>query len=88
MQAEFDGLGAAGAFAEIVLSFRAYAQCCVDYKWLLKWKGDQHGMIDVTKSGLVAKGYGQVEGVDYFDMFAPTCIDRVKQTHRNNDMLL
>ena len=44
----------------------------VESKWLLKWKSDAHGMIDRAKARLVAEGYSQVEGVDYFETFAPT----------------
>ena len=32
----------------------------------------EHGMIDRAKARFVAKGYNQVEGVDFFDTFAPT----------------
>ena len=38
----------------------------------MKWKADEHGMIDRAKARFVAKGYSHVEGVDYFDNFAPT----------------
>ena len=35
-------------------------------------------MIDRAKSSLVAKGYSQGEGVDYFDMYVrPHCINHV-----------
>ena len=70
MEAEFDGLEAANTFAGI--SRVPEGSNIVDSKWLLKWKGDKHGIIDRAKARLVAKRYSQVEGVDYFDTFAPT----------------
>ena len=54
MQAEFDGLEAAGTFAEI--SEIPEGSNIVDSKGLLKWKGDEHDMIDRAKARLVAKG--------------------------------
>ena len=42
MQAEFDGLDAAGTFTEI--SEIPEGSNIVGSKWLLKWKGDEHGM--------------------------------------------
>ena len=47
MQAEFDGLEAVGTFAEI--SEIPEGINIVDSKWLLKWKGDEHGMNDRAK---------------------------------------
>ena len=38
----------------------------------LEEEGDERGMIDRTKARLVAKGYSQGEGVDCFDICAPT----------------
>ena len=59
---EFDGLVAAGTFAEVT----KIPEGCdiVDVKWLYKWKGDWHGMVDRAKARMVAMGYSQVEGVD------------------------
>ena len=68
-KAEFDGLEAAETFAEI--SEVPPGSNTVESKWLLKWKGDEHGMIDGAKVRVVAEGYSQVEGVDDFDTFAP-----------------
>ena len=70
MQAEYDGLEAAGTFGEI--SEIPEGSNIVESKWLLKWKGDEHGMVDRVNARLVAKGYSQVKAVTCFDRFAPT----------------
>ena len=44
----------------------------VNAKWLYKWKGDSHDMVDRAKARMVAMGYSQVEGVHYFETFAAT----------------
>ena len=43
----------------------------IDSKWVFKIKRSPNGEIDKYKACLVAKGYMQVEGLDYTDMFAP-----------------
>ena len=48
MQAEFDGLEAADTFAKI--SEVPAGSNIVESKWFLKWKGDEHGMIDRAKA--------------------------------------
>ena len=70
MRTEFNGLMAAGTFVELT---EIPERCnIVDAKWLYKWKGDSHCMVDRAKARKVAIGYRQVEGVDYFEAFAPT----------------
>ncbi|GJS81876.1 retrovirus-related pol polyprotein from transposon TNT 1-94 [Tanacetum coccineum] len=40
-------------------------------KWLLKNKHDEQNTIIHNKACLVAKGYGQLEGIDFKESFAP-----------------
>ena len=43
----------------------------VGSKWVFRTKKDAAGNVVCHKAQLVAQGYSQVEGVDYFDTFAP-----------------
>ena len=43
----------------------------VDCKWVFKIKKNSAGEIDKYKAQLVAHGFTQVQGVDYYEMYAP-----------------
>ena len=42
-------------------------------KWVYKVKYGASGQVDKLKARYVAKGYAQVEDLDFFDTYAPTC---------------
>jgi len=68
IQVELDNLKAAGTW-EIVERLRDTN--VVDSKWVFRVKKDADGNISKWKARLVARGFTQVYGVDYFETFAP-----------------
>ena len=41
-------------------------------RWTFKWKSNPFGEVAKAKATLVARGFSQTEGVDYFQKFSPT----------------
>jgi hypothetical protein len=46
-------------------------QNVVDTKWVFHNKQDEHGVVTRNKARLMAKGYSQVEGLNFDETFAP-----------------
>jgi hypothetical protein len=51
-------------------------QNVVGTKWVFRNKHDEHGVVTRNKAQLVAKGYSQVEGLDFDETYAP--VDRLE----------
>jgi hypothetical protein len=54
-------------------------QNVVGTKWVFCNKQDEHGVVKRNKAWLVAKGYSQVEGLDFDETFAP--VARLESIH-------
>jgi hypothetical protein len=54
-------------------------QNIVGTKWVFRNKQDEHGVVTRNKAQLVAKGYSQVEGLDFNETYAP--VARLESIH-------
>lgn len=68
IQAELESLVANGTWCVVE---RPASANVVDLKWVLHVKKNAAGEIDKYKARLVARGFTQVYGVDYYETFAP-----------------
>ena len=69
MEAELQSLWENEVFEEVD---RPAGKKVIGTKWVLRVKTDASGNLDKFKARVVAKGYRQMEGVDYDETFAPT----------------
>ena len=69
MKSEMDSLKENGVY---VLVDRPVGKKVVKSKWVYRVKTDENNGNDKFKARVVAKGYSQVEGIDYDQTFSPT----------------
>eukprot|EP01018_Ginkgo_biloba_P002260 Gb_17709 [translate_table: standard] len=69
MQVEYDTLMRNNTWDLVVLPSGKKPIGC---KWVYKVKCKVDGTLDKYKARLIAKGFSQVEGIDYDETFAPT----------------
>ena len=70
MDSELQGLKDSGTFT--VLDSLPVGEKAVGSRWVFAYKKDSEGNIVKTKARLVAQGFMQREGVDFFETSAPT----------------
>ena len=68
MQAELDSLIKHGTFSLVPKSI---GMALIPTKWVFKVKRDEKGRIDKYKARIVAKGFKQIAGRDYSEVYAP-----------------
>ncbi len=72
MQAEFDGCEAMHTWEVIPRASLPSDTNILPVKWVYKTKINQTGVVAKRKSRITPKGYKQIEGVDYFEVYAST----------------
>ncbi|KAL0337786.1 UNVERIFIED_CONTAM: Retrovirus-related Pol polyprotein from transposon RE1 [Sesamum calycinum] len=68
VKSEMDTIVSIKAWVSIDLPSRCTT---IGYKWIFKKKLKVDGTVDTCKVGLVAKGFKQKKGIEYFDTYSP-----------------
>ena len=69
---ELNGLLTVGCFKVVDKKYMPKGRKGVGSRWVHTYKGDGHGNCQKTKSRVVAKGFTQVQDVDYHETTSPT----------------
>ena len=67
---EFGDLRAIGTFKELGGTWQRGINI-ISARWVCSWKSDEFGVVVRAKARLVSRGFGQREGIDFFDTFFP-----------------
>ena len=67
---KFGGLRAVGTLEELGGTCQRGINI-ISAKWVYSWKSDEFGNVVRAKARLVARGFGQREGIDFFDTLSP-----------------
>ena len=65
---EFGDLRAVGTFEELGGTYQR-GIIIISARWVYSWKSDGFGVVVRVKARLIARGFGQREGIDFFDTF-------------------
>ena len=63
-------------------------QQAIENKWILKGKTDADSSVTIYKARIVAKGFRQVQGVDYDESFSLISMLKVRLNHVSNCRIL
>jgi hypothetical protein len=72
MQSEYDGCVAMNTWVLVKRSELPIGANIIPVRWVYRIKTDENGVITKYKARMTPKGFKQVKGIDYFEVFANT----------------